>query len=103
MPDDFDDDSVDDLVSSRTKTLDDNPSLTCTVEQLAFVAWQKAAGDSSLIENGSSWDRFSAWWRAHATRYSTIRDVCAMAWAESSAHELEKWWRSVVTSQPFRY
>jgi hypothetical protein len=87
---------------SRTRTLDDNPAIACTVEQLAFAAWQRAVGAGSLVESGPAWDQFSAWWRAHATEYTTIRDVCAMAWAESSAKALEAWWRSVVTAQPRR-
>ena len=87
---------------SRTRTLDDNPRLTCTVEQLAFAAWQRAVGASSLAESGPSWEAFSAWWRKHATEYTTIRDVCSMAWAESSAKALEEWWRVVVAAQPRR-
>jgi hypothetical protein len=89
----------DEITTSRTKTLDDNPTLTCTVEQLAFAAWQKAAGAASFVESGPSWERFSAWWSAHATEFKTIRDVCAIAWAESSAHELEEWWRGIVISR----
>lgn len=96
-------DEADDAVAlSRTTTLDDNPAITCTVEQLAFAAWQKAAGIASLVESGPSWERFVVWWSAHATEFKTIRDVCAIAWAESSAHELEEWWRSIVTAQPHR-
>ncbi len=105
MPDDDDDEDndlededepADQISTSRTKTVDDNPAITCTVEQLAFAAWQRAVGEASLSESGPSWERFSAWWRRHATRYTTIRDVCAMAWAESSARALEDWWRDVV-------
>lgn len=107
MPADNDDledeDEFGDRISmSRTKTVDDNPALTCTVEQLAFAAWQRAIGEASLVESGPSWERFSTWWRKHATQYSTIRDVCAMAWAESSARALEDWWRDVVALQPRR-
>jgi hypothetical protein len=105
MPDDDDKNPDFDFsvpTPSRTKTLDDNPALVCTVEQLAFAAWQKAVGAGSLAESGPAWEHFSAWWRKHATEYTTIRDVCAMAWAESSAQALEEWWRSVVSSQPHR-
>ena len=94
------DDPGADVVQSRTATIDDNPALACTVEQLAFAAWQKAAGIASLIESGPSWERFTAWWKAHATEFKTIRDVCAMAWAESSGYELDAWWRGIV--QPRR-
>jgi hypothetical protein len=100
--DDPDGDGADDVATSRTKTFNDNPALTCTVEQLAFAAWQRAAGASNLMESGPSWERFSAWWSAHATEFKTIRDVCAMAWAESSAHALDEWWRGIVASQPSR-
>jgi hypothetical protein len=93
------DDSDDDVATSRTKTMDDNPALMCTVEQLAFAAWQKAAGIASLTESGPSWKRFSTWWNVHATQFKTIRDVCAMAWAASNGHEFDEWWRGVVASQ----
>lgn len=100
--DDPDSDEDDVVAPSRTTTLDDNPALAGTVEQLAFAAWQKAAGIESLAENGPSWERFSAWWSAHATEFKTIRDVCAMAWAESSGNQLDEWWREIVASQPLQ-
>jgi hypothetical protein len=101
--DDLEDEETAGRISmSRTKTVDDNPAISCTVEQLAFAAWQQAVGAPSLAETGPSWERFSTWWRKNATRYSTIRDVCAMAWAESSARALEEWWRDVVARQPRR-
>lgn len=105
MPDDDYQDpslSFDEPTPSRTKTREDNPAISCTVEQLAFAAWQRAVGAQSLAESGPEWDRFAAWWNKHATEYTTIRDVCAMAWAESSARALEEWWKSIVASQPRR-
>lgn len=104
MPDKQDDDDKNpdfDLTEptpSRTRTVEDNPALSCTVEQLAFAAWQRAVSAQSLAESGPEWEAFSAWWRTHATQYTTIRDVCAMAWAESSARALEAWWHGVVAS-----
>lgn len=96
------DEDDDPIATSRTKTVDDNPALTCTVEQLAFTAWQRAIGEHDLAESGRSWQLFSAWWHKNASRYSTIRDVCAMAWAESSARALDDWWRDVVAQSPGR-
>jgi hypothetical protein len=102
MPNDNDDDKTDfDLTEptpSRTRMVEDNPALTCTVEQLAFAAWQRAISAPSLTESGPAWEAFSAWWGKHATEYTSIRDVCAMAWAESSARALEEWWHGVVAS-----
>jgi hypothetical protein len=107
MPDKQDDDDKDpnfdftEPTPSRTRTVEDNPALSCTVEQLAFAAWQRAVGAASLTESGPAWEAFSAWWGKHATEYTSIRDVCAMAWAESSARALEEWWHGVVaSSQP---
>lgn len=96
MPNDNDDDDKDpgfdftEPTPSRTRTVEDNPALSCTVEQLAFAAWQGAVGAPSLAESGPAWESFSTWWQKRAADYTSIRDVCAMAWAESSARALEE-------------
>jgi hypothetical protein len=95
-------DALNDITPTRIATLDDNPALACTLKQLTFAAWQKAAGGANLVESGPAWESFSTWWEANAGLYATVRDVCAMAWAESSARQLEAWWRDVVASQPRR-
>jgi hypothetical protein len=85
----------------------ENPTITSTVLQLAFVAWQTRLGSDDLTPHGPSWDRFNAWWteRHDAHGFASIRDACQRAWeAASPRHgkpvQFDAWWKKIVGSQP---
>jgi hypothetical protein len=86
---------------------DENPVITCTVLQLAFVAWQKRLGSDDLAETGASWERFIEWWDAAlaAPGFASIREACRKAWVAASPrhgeHEqFDAWWKTILDARP---
>ena len=98
----------------------ENPIITCTQMQLAFVAWQiKRRGvhdfDTTTLDldiggGSESSLAFLAWWRRpNALAATSLRDLCWQAWRDAQRlnepnhgdlHHFERWWQTVIDAQP---
>jgi len=96
----------------------DNPIITCTQMQLAFVAWQVRRADydvdkAVLDPSGPSWDAFQTWWSRNEIAgwpvSNSLRGLCAAAWVaakpieETPGDDLQHfnaWWQTIVDGQP---
>lgn len=85
---------------------DDNPIITCTVMQLAFVAWQKRHHSDDITPSGWGWNGFRAWWDERAEAgFASIREACWKAWAAAvprhgDGERFEAWWATVLAARP---
>jgi hypothetical protein len=92
---------------------DNNPTISSTMLELAFVAWQVRrnnydAATIDLDQTGSSWEAFERWWGAiNSGGITSLRDLCWRAWIASAGHaryddpaKFGAWWQIIVDAQP---
>jgi hypothetical protein len=101
-----------------------DPVISCTVMQLAFVAWQRRRNPTAREDNldldldpgSSSGLEFAAWWDTHKLvslnppvgGFRSIREACWEAWlaapiapTRDDSGLFEAWWQhDVVEAQP---
>ena len=100
----------------------DNPIITCTQMQLAFVAWQmkRTANGNPVDEqtldldndsDSESTTEFREWWSKNGP-FSSLRETCSQAWraardinvsgqfARVDAERFTTWWQTVLDAQP---
>jgi hypothetical protein len=81
----------------------ENPTIPCTVKQLAFVAWQESRGGPiDLNPIGDSFDQFDEWWKSEVATgdFATIKDATAKAWMTAQRRRYSAWWQTIVDGQP---
>jgi hypothetical protein len=98
--------------------------ITCTVKQLAFVAWQRRRNPMALADNSDldldpscpSGIEFDTWWDSHKLvsidppvgGFPSIRIACWEAWlaapsqpTRDNSESFAAWWqRDVIAAQP---